>query len=189
MFLVVSSEQRSQHGYRLSSDQEMKKLDLMQASRAHGGSGGTVTGIGTGAGAGAGKDDRKLGKSTFDKTNPKVPKLPFPSSNSSEEAIQTFLVFDDFFESFQTKVDFYSELSLNHPHTKFVLFNLPGQAYTHHKKGTTLNNNYYSSCLDFLFYYLEELNLINLSANPFAIIAYGNGGNIAMHWGNLFASF
>lgn len=97
--------------------------------------------------------------------------------------MKTIIVFLDFFDSITEKREFFEAISLNCPYTTFILINLPGQPYAAYNPNDSLNNVFYKNCLDYLFYYLEEIGKTTLTFDPFGIIAFGNGANIALYWG------
>lgn len=90
----------------------------------------------------------------------------------------------DIFDSFTDKIDMFDKIAResNQP-VRFILFNLPGQPYTqyNHKK-QILNNSFYSNCIDLLLYHLHEKNLISCLFEPYNLIGFGNGGNIALYY-------
>ncbi|MDR3549461.1 MAG: hypothetical protein P4M11_14550 [Candidatus Pacebacteria bacterium] len=101
--------------------------------------------------------------------------------------MRAVLVFLDFFDSFLDKRAYFEQLAEACPDTTFVLFNLPGQARTaYDDRSTILNNAFYRVCIDYFLYYLEEIDLVDLTLAPFGVIAFGNGANIALYWGTVF---
>lgn len=103
--------------------------------------------------------------------------------HKNSQGMKTILIFLDIFDSFLEKLVIFEELSLSCPNTKFLLFNLPGQARTSYPPETVLNNDFYRTCIDYLLFYLEENDIINFTNSTFGIIAFGNGANIALYWG------
>lgn len=101
---------------------------------------------------------------------------------STISPIRTILVFMDFFDSFIERKRFFKTIADQSPDTSFILFNLPGQPYTSYNKSAILNNTYYSNAIDNFIYYLEESGKVNILADPFGIIGFGNGANIALYW-------
>ena len=109
---------------------------------------------------------------------------PTPAEGELElnKEIMNFIVFPDLFDSFIEQRHIYKEIARKTPNVKFLLFNLPGQAFTQVKFSQVLNNTYYVEILDSLLFYLNENAYLSLSSEPYSFITYGNGAAIALYY-------
>eukprot|EP00347_Sterkiella_histriomuscorum_P002921 403366282 len=107
--------------------------------------------------------------------------------NQRKKVFHNYIVIMDTFDSFVDKMDFFEKISQQSSMpSRFILVNLPGQLYTQYNFKRTdkqpLNNSFYSNCLDLLLFHLHEKNMISCLFEPYSIIGFGNGANIALYY-------
>ena len=95
---------------------------------------------------------------------------------------QNYIVILDIYDSYTDKLDLFERIASASPSpVRFILFNLPGQPYTQYPPQRKLNNAYYAECLDLLLYHLHEKHLISCLFEPYNLVGFGNGANIALY--------
>ena len=122
------------------------------------------------------------------------PPLHSKSHVDPEERFSTLIVFNDFFDNFIEQIEVYKSIAKDNQGIRILLMNLPGniyiyiyivyigQAYTKYSPEVVLNNEFYHRCVNLLLYYLEEIDLINISTQSVGLLGFGNGGNTALYW-------
>jgi len=90
------------------------------------------------------------------------------------------VVVHDIFDTCEKMKIFLRPIAQRYPGLQILLWNYPGQAFTEHREEQLLNNEYHAGCLDELLKHVgpDGTNQFNTN-NPFYLLGYGNGGNIA----------
>ncbi|CDW78909.1 UNKNOWN [Stylonychia lemnae] len=112
---------------------------------------------------------------------------PGHQANQRRKVFHNYIVILDLFDSFIDKLEFFEQITKNSSQpARFILLNLPGQLHTQYNSKQSnpqlLNNSYYSNCLDLLLFHLHEKNLISCLFEPYSLVGFGNGANIALHY-------
>lgn len=89
------------------------------------------------------------------------------------------------FGNFIDDLQYFEEYVKSTKNTKFLLFNLPGQAYTLYKEDHIYNNDYNSALIDTLLEELAREEKIDPRVDLFKFIGIGYGANILLYYSKI----
>jgi len=94
------------------------------------------------------------------------------------------LICNDIFGDFIQDIEFYQEYAKTADNVKFILFNIPGQAYTLFDEHAIYNNDYNASMIDLLLEELTTNKAFNPSVDTLKFVGIGFGANIFLYFSN-----